>query len=96
MRRARIAPEREEMLDILDTMILVKRLWDISDLPLDLVTQDFPTLGIEPFGTENRLYLCRSKYDRNHEIRQKFDAGAIASSLQSVQILSVGKSCLVT
>ena len=23
--------------------------------------QDFPTLGNKPFGTENRLRLCRSK-----------------------------------
>ena len=38
LRKALVDQEREETLDILDTMIEGKRLRDISDLPLDLVT----------------------------------------------------------
>lgn len=38
LRRALIDQEREETLDLLDTMIEGKRLRDISDLPLDLIT----------------------------------------------------------
>ena len=38
LRKALVDQEREETLDLLDTMIQGKRLRDISDLPLDLVT----------------------------------------------------------
>ncbi|MEL6170386.1 MAG: NgoMIV family type II restriction endonuclease [Pseudomonadota bacterium] len=38
LRKALVDQEREETLEILDTMIEGKRLRDISDLPLDLVT----------------------------------------------------------
>ena len=38
LRNALIMQDREEVLELLDTMIEGKRLRDISDLPLDLVT----------------------------------------------------------
>jgi hypothetical protein len=38
LRQALVDQDREGTLDLLDTMIAGKRLRDISDLPLDLVT----------------------------------------------------------
>jgi len=38
LRQALVDQDREDTLDLLDTMIAGKRLRDISDLPLDLVT----------------------------------------------------------